>query len=126
MFSSFRESYFFSAVGSSVRIYSASTGKVVSTLSPSQSESSSSRQRKANHGSHTDKVTSVILNPANQFQVITASLDGCIKIWDFLEAVLLRTIATGSPISHMCAHEQIDGHVFVATKSEKNSDQSAS
>lgn len=64
---------------------------------------------------HTDIVTSVILSPVNPYQLITASLDGCIKIWDYLEASLLSTIAIGKPISHMCAHANFEGQVFVAT-----------
>ncbi|KAI5124094.1 hypothetical protein M0805_000908 [Coniferiporia weirii] len=112
--------YFFSVVGTAVRIYSVATGKVISTLSSSSTGSSASRI--ANGEGHTDAITSAILNPENPFQLLTASLDGDIKIWDFLDAVLLQTIRIGKPISHMCAHEKFKGQVFIAvlTKLKKN------
>ncbi|KAL5495084.1 NAN1_2 [Sanghuangporus weigelae] len=104
--------YFFSIVGSSVRIYSVASGKVVSTLSSSSIGSSASRV--AIGEGHSDVITSAILNPADPFQLLTASLDGDIKIWNFLDAVLLDTIHIGDPISNMCAHEKFKGQVFVA------------
>lgn len=114
-----KPSYFFSIAGTVVRIYSAVTGKVVSTLSSSATGSSVSRI--ANGEGHSDTVTAAILNPENAFQLITASLDGCIKVWNFLDAVLLETIHVGKPISHMCAHGRYAGSVFVAilTKMKK-------
>jgi NET1-associated nuclear protein 1 (U3 small nucleolar RNA-associated protein 17) len=50
---------------------------------------------------------------------MTASLDGRIKIWDYLEAALLSTIEVGEPITHMCAHQNVLDYVFVATSSQK-------
>ena len=95
-----------------MRIYSVKTGRVVSTLSSSSIGSSDSR---INSGEgHSDLITAAILNPENPFQLITASLDGNIKVWDFLDAELLQTIHIGSPISHMCAHDRFKGQVFIA------------
>lgn len=54
---------------------------------------------------------------------MTASLDGRIKVWDYLEAALLSTIEIGEPITHMCAHEHVLGHVFVATSPQKKNGQ---
>ncbi|KAI9460514.1 WD40 repeat-like protein [Lactarius psammicola] len=96
-------SYFFSIVGSSVRIYSTTTGLVVSTLSA-----------KRDIGSHTDTITSAILNPHNAYQLITGSLDGHVKVWDFLDGVLLQTIGVGNPVRHIAAHEQWKDFLFVA------------
>ncbi|PCH33944.1 WD40 repeat-like protein [Wolfiporia cocos MD-104 SS10] len=99
--------YFFSVVGASVKIYSAGTGQVVSTLEdhvPDFGRSSGS--------SHA--VTSVILSPHNPFQLITGSLDGHIRIWDFLDAELLQTIDVTLPVSLVAAHENFKDHVFVA------------
>ncbi|KDQ63260.1 hypothetical protein JAAARDRAFT_29279 [Jaapia argillacea MUCL 33604] len=105
-------SYFFSIVGSSIKVYSVATGQVVSTLSASFSGSSACRSPESD--GHTDLITSAILSPHNPFQLITGSLDGCIKIWDFLDAVLLQTIDIAQPILHLCAHEKFKEHVFVA------------
>ncbi|TDL28123.1 WD40 repeat-like protein [Rickenella mellea] len=108
--------YFFSIVGPSVKIYSTVTGKVVSTISPSSSGSSASRSS-CGQG-HTDLVTAAILHPQNPFQLLTASLDGFVKIWDFLDAVLLQSIDVGMPISHMCANNKLLGHVFLSVQSK--------
>lgn len=90
----------------------------MSTLSPSSSGSSASRL--SDGDGHTDLITAAILNPQNPFQLLTASLDGIIKVWDFLDAVLLQTIDFGVPISHMCAHERYKGHVFVAAATQNS------
>lgn len=96
-------SHFFSIVGERIKIHSTSSGKVVSTLPGPQDDG------------HKDIITSAILSAHNAFQLITASLDGTLKIWDFLEGVLLLTINLDQPIHHVCAHEKIKDYVFVAT-----------
>ena len=68
----------------------------------------------ASQGYEGKDINAAIINPVNPYQLLTASLDGDIKIWDYLEAVLLQTIRIGHPISHMCAHEKFKGHVFIA------------
>lgn len=66
-----------------------------------------------------DLLTSVILNPHNAFQIITGSLDGCLRVWDFLEAALLKTIDTAQPILHVCAHDKFKDAIFVAASRPK-------
>lgn len=105
-------SHFFSIVGSAIKIHSATSGKIISTLPGSQDQG------------HTDMITSAVLSPQNAFQLITASLDGTIKIWDFLEGVLLRTIGLDQPIHHVCTHEKIKDHLFVAAVKNKKSQSS--
>ncbi|KAF8560049.1 WD40 repeat-like protein [Imleria badia] len=102
-------SHFFSIVGTAIKIHSSTSGKIVSTLPGSQDEG------------HSDIITSAVLNPQNAFQLITASLDGTIKIWDFLEGVLLRTVGIDQPIHHVCTHEKIKDHLFVAAVKNKKS-----
>ncbi|KAF8167608.1 quinon protein alcohol dehydrogenase-like superfamily [Crassisporium funariophilum] len=98
-------SYFFALVGSSVKIYSTTSGLVVSTLTaPTSSDGRVS----------SDMLTSAIINPHNAFQLITGSLDGRLIIWDFVNATLLQIIEVGQPIHYICAHEQFKGYVFVA------------
>ena len=97
-------------MGSSVKIYSSTTGQVVSTLSASPRSASSSEGA----AGHSDVITSALLNPQNIFQLITGSLDGCIKVWDFLDAVLLQTIDLGQPIYHLAAHKKIKDYLFVS------------
>ncbi|KAG1864735.1 WD40-repeat-containing domain protein [Suillus subalutaceus] len=100
-------SHFFSIVGERIKIHSTSSGKVVSTLPRPQDDG------------HQDIITSAILSAHNSFQLITASLDGTIKVWDFLEGILLHTINLEQPIHHVCGHEKIKDYVFVATAKTK-------
>lgn len=100
-------SHFFSIVAERIKIHSTSSGKVVSTLPGPQDDG------------HKDIITSAILSAQNSFQLITASLDGTLKIWDFLEGILLLTINLEQPIHHVCAHKKIKDHVFVATAKAK-------
>ena len=109
--STFPSRYFFSLVGSSVKIHASSTGHVVSTLSVAAFGSSMSRS----DSGHTAKITSALLNPHNQFQLITASLDGCIKFWDYLDGTLLQTIRLPQPIFMIAAHGKVKDHIFVVT-----------
>lgn len=71
--------------------------------------------------SHTAPITGIAINPSNSFQLLTSSLDGTIKVWDYLDAILLRTIDVGFPISHMIAHSSLKGSVYVALKKPKSS-----
>ncbi|KAG2350792.1 WD40 repeat-like protein [Suillus weaverae] len=100
-------SHFFSIVGERIKIHSTLSGKVVSTLPGPQDDG------------HQDIITSAILGAHNAFQLITASLDGTIKVWDFLEGKLLHTINLEQPIHHVCGHEKIKDYVFVATAKAK-------
>ena len=114
-------SFFFVVASSSVKIHSRVTGQLVSTLSLAATTSShttwSGRQVSE---SHTAAITGLALNPANALQLLTCSLDGTIKVWDYLDAVLLKTIDLGFPVSHMVAHASIKGSVYVALRKPKN------
>jgi len=102
-------SYFFIAISNSVKIYSTSTGQIVSTLSGRTTAGEAGVST-----GHSDKITALSLDPESPFQLITASLDGTLKIWDLLEATLLRTIQVGLPITHLCLHTAHPGCAFIA------------
>lgn len=109
-------SYFFSLVGSQVKIHSVATGQVVSILTsspPSTTETSP------------DSLTSAIINPHNAFQLITGSLDGRAMIWDFINATLLQTIDIGQPIHYICAHKEFKDTIFVAASRPTKKDNNA-
>lgn len=93
-----------------MQIYSSTAGQVVSTLSHSESDTANASQ---GH-SVPDAITCAILSPHNAFQLITGSSEGCIRLWNFMDAVLLRTIDIGRPIMHIAAHELYADHVFVS------------
>ncbi|OAQ26127.1 WD40 repeat-like protein [Linnemannia elongata AG-77] len=98
--------YFFSCNAKTIRIISVETGQVVRILSASTEE-----------GGHADTVTCVMLNPKNSLQLYSASLDGTIKLWDFNDAILLKTFEVGTPITHMAMHEGAPSDVYlVVTK----------
>lgn len=59
-------------------------------------------------------ITGLIMNPSNQFQLLVSSLDGCIRVWDYLDAVLLQTINVSHPATHICAHKSLKDVVFVS------------
>ncbi|KAF9086715.1 hypothetical protein BGX23_008634 [Mortierella sp. AD031] len=102
--------YFFSCNGKSIRIISVETGQVVRMLSTSVEE-----------GGHSNTVTCVMLNPKNSLQLYSASLDGTIKLWDFNDAILLRTFEIGAPITNMVMHESFpnDVYIVISKKSTK-------
>ncbi|EJD52221.1 WD40 repeat-like protein [Auricularia subglabra TFB-10046 SS5] len=113
--------YFFTVVSSTVKVYSVATGQVVSTLSASSNGPSSSTTPSTDSG-HRRAITSIILHPSNPLQLVTASLDGSIKIWDFLDALLLDTIELNKPVTHMCADTSQPDSVFVASTPKSKKD----
>lgn len=107
----------------SIRVYSAETGEILSTLSSTSAKGSSSRVPKSE--GHSDVITAIVINPENPFQLLSASLDGTIKIWDYLDASLIQTIHVGRPISQMCVHEKFKGHAFVAVLTKPGNGQAS-
>ena len=101
--------YFFAVSKTSVRIYSRTTGQVVSTLS-------------SGPGSHFAAITAIMIHPANPLQLLTASLDGRVKVWDFLDGVLLSSFDLQLPISGMAAHASSPNTVFVLLKKFRHRD----
>lgn len=61
-----------------------------------------------------------MIHPHNPLQMITASLDGTIKVWDYLDAVILKNIDVGYPITHLAAHPTIKDYLFVAVSKPKH------
>ncbi|EKM61312.1 uncharacterized protein PHACADRAFT_180447 [Phanerochaete carnosa HHB-10118-sp] len=102
-------SYFFTASGSTVKIHSASSGQVISTLT-----SVNSASKPSSATGYGEAVTSMVLSPHNPFQLLTASMDGCVRLWDFVDAVLLQTIEVSRPILQIAAHERYKNEVCIA------------
>uniref|UniRef100_A0A4W4HH52 WD repeat-containing protein 75 second beta-propeller domain-containing protein n=1 Tax=Electrophorus electricus TaxID=8005 RepID=A0A4W4HH52_ELEEL len=61
------------ASGDSVKVFSTRTEECVHVL----------------HG-HANQVTGVALNPANHLQVYSCSLDGTVRLWDFIDGILIK------------------------------------
>lgn len=103
-------SYCFIASGSAVKIYSVRTTQLMSTLSirpyTSSSTSPSSLQRAT--------VSAVLLSPSNPRQLVVASTDGKVRLWDYLEGRLLRTLEMGAPVVHATANANLPDQLYVA------------
>lgn len=46
-----------------------------------------------------NQITSLFINPVNALQVVTTSLDGHVRVWDYLEGKVLYSADMGGPIS---------------------------
>ncbi|GAA5944106.1 Nan1p [Sporobolomyces koalae] len=95
--------YCFVASGSQVKVYASATTELLSTLS---NRSSPSLLR--------GKVSAVLLHPSNPRQLVVGSTDGIVRVWDYLEGKLLRTLDCQSPITHATGHPSLPDQLFVA------------
>ncbi|KAI9204433.1 WD40-repeat-containing domain protein [Polychytrium aggregatum] len=89
--------YLFCATESTIKIFSVATGHAVRSIV-----------------GHTDTVTATFLNPENHLQLYSGSLDGTIRLWDFNDAILLKSWNIGEPIQHMCVSKAEPSFLFVA------------
>ncbi|XP_056390235.1 WD repeat-containing protein 75 isoform X2 [Hyla sarda] len=48
--------------------------------------------------SHRDLVTGIELNPNNLLQLYSCSLDGTVKLWDFIDGILIKTFVVGKKV----------------------------
>ncbi|XP_016305422.1 WD repeat-containing protein 75 [Sinocyclocheilus anshuiensis] len=71
---------------------------------------------------HTNQVTGIALNPANHLQVYSCSADGTVKLWDFIDGILIKTFIIGYPLFAIYVSEKHEGvlflHVSMATDSK--------
>ena len=90
--------YLLCCSGNVVKVFSCKTGAQVRMLE-----------------GHTDQVTAVAHNPANILQACSASLDGCIMLWDIDGALMLRCFCLGLPIAAMAIDSTMPTDAFVLT-----------
>uniref|UniRef100_A0A8C1YD21 WD repeat domain 75 n=1 Tax=Cyprinus carpio TaxID=7962 RepID=A0A8C1YD21_CYPCA len=62
---------------------------------------------------HTNQVTGIALNPANHLQVYSCSADGTVKLWDFIDGILIKTFIIGYPLFAIYVSEKHEGIVFL-------------
>ncbi|KAM8933688.1 WD repeat-containing protein 75 [Pelodytes ibericus] len=70
--------YLLSVSGDFIKLYSTSTEECIHVLQ-----------------GHKDLVTGIGLNPKNHLQLYSCSLDGTIKLWDFVDGILIKTFLIG-------------------------------
>ncbi|WFD20060.1 NET1-associated nuclear protein 1 [Malassezia caprae] len=98
-------SYMFLVQDTTVLIVSRLTNRVVTTLS---GESTPEDQR------HTAPITGMELSSFNPLQLITTSLDGTMKTWDYLDSELHDNVQVGHAVVSMSASMQWKNRLFVA------------
>lgn len=59
-------------------------------------------------------VSAVLLSPSNPRQLVVAATDGKVRLWDYLEGRLLRTLELGAPVLHATANAALPDQLFVA------------
>lgn len=62
---------------------------------------------------HTKQVTGIALNPANHLQVYSCSADGTVKLWDFIDGILIKTFVFGYPLFSLCVSQKHEGVIFL-------------
>jgi WD40 repeat protein len=72
----------FCATGSQIRMFTVSDFKLERVFST------------IDQCGHTQQITKLLLNPFNHFQLYSTSMDGMVKLWDFMDGVLLKVLPT--------------------------------
>ena len=98
-------SYVFLVQETSVLIVSRATNRVVAILS---GDSTDEEHR------HTAPITDMLLSPFNPLQLLTCSLDGTVKTWDYLDSELHDNVHVGHAIVGMTASVHWKQRLFVA------------
>ncbi|KAL8290144.1 hypothetical protein RQP46_003083 [Phenoliferia psychrophenolica] len=107
--------YCFIAAGATVKIYTVANAQLLSTLTLTPPpQASDAAVTAADSPKRRTKVSCLIINPDNPLQLIVGGLDGLLRLWDYREGTLLRTLDLGDPIQHLCAHASLPNQVFVA------------
>ncbi|XP_054828300.1 WD repeat-containing protein 75 [Eublepharis macularius] len=88
--------YLLCASGDYVKVYSTATEECLHVLQ-----------------GHSNLVTGVQLNPQNHLQLYSWSLDGAIKLWDFLDGILIKTFVVGPKLFAFYAVASFEGSAFV-------------
>eukprot|EP00123_Amoebidium_parasiticum_P010104 comp19891_c0_seq1/m.24091 comp19891_c0_seq1/g.24091 ORF comp19891_c0_seq1/g.24091 comp19891_c0_seq1/m.24091 type:complete len:873 (-) comp19891_c0_seq1:315-2933(-) len=95
--------FFFLCTGTQVRVHSRATGECVRKLL-----------------GHTATVTGVALNPANSLQVYSFGVDGTVRLWDYVDGILLRTLEVGLSIQYLSVLPQHPDQAMVLTESSSS------
>ncbi|GAA5909791.1 hypothetical protein JCM8208_005460 [Rhodotorula glutinis] len=120
-------SYAFIASGAAVKVYSVASTQLMSTLSiRPYSSSSSSASTNEPAALRRATVSAVLLSPSNPRQLVVAATDGKVRLWDYLDGALLRTLDLGAPILHATANPNLADHLFVALGTNSTLDAEAS
>ncbi|KAM5326706.1 WD repeat-containing protein 75 [Glossophaga mutica] len=94
--------YIFCVSGDFIKVYSTATEECVHILQ-----------------GHRNLVTGIQLNPNNHLQLYSCSFDGTIKLWDYIDGILIKTFTVGHKLHAFFTHAHAEDSVFVIIKKEK-------
>ncbi|CAD6927985.1 unnamed protein product [Tilletia controversa] len=125
------ERYYFQPTAHDIRILSRHTGATISTLTPPPLPQALSDNTIP---AASQSITALALHPANPLQLLSASPNGSICVWDYLDAALLRIFFLPLPssslstevITHLVASEHHPNWAFVCARRPKRSSSSSS
>ncbi|ETE65502.1 WD repeat-containing protein 75, partial [Ophiophagus hannah] len=71
---------------------------------------------------HSNLVTGIQLNPQNHLQLYSWSLDGTIKLWDFMDGILIKTFVVGSKLFAFYTLASSENSAFIIISKHEKSD----
>ncbi|KAG9349178.1 hypothetical protein JZ751_029502 [Albula glossodonta] len=74
---------------------------------------------------HTDLVTGIAFNPINHLQVYSCSVDGTVRLWDYTDGILIKTLFTGHKIIALYVSKKHEGIIFVTVPMASKTDSEA-
>ncbi|CAO2616266.1 WD repeat-containing protein 75 [Lemmus lemmus] len=94
--------YIFCVSGDFIKVYSSTTEECVHIL----------------HG-HKNLVSGILLNPNNHLQLYSCSFDGTIKLWDYLDGILIKTFTVGPKLHALFIPPHAEDSVFLTILKEE-------
>ncbi|ERE82896.1 WD repeat-containing protein 75 [Cricetulus griseus] len=94
--------YIFCVSGDFVKVYSSATEECVHVL----------------HG-HENVVSGILLNPNNHLQLFSCSFDGTIKLWDYLDGILIKTFIIGPKLHALFIPTRAEDSIFLTISKEE-------
>ncbi|XP_041524337.1 WD repeat-containing protein 75-like [Microtus oregoni] len=93
--------YIFCVSGDFIKVYSSTTEECVHVL----------------HG-HKNLVSGILLNPNNHLQLYSCSFDGTVKLWDYLDGILIKTFTVGPKLHALYIPPNAEDSVFLTILKE--------
>ncbi|KAM4698059.1 WD repeat-containing protein 75 [Rhinophrynus dorsalis] len=94
--------YLLCVSGDFIKVYSTSTEECIHALQ-----------------GHRGLVTGIELNPNNHLQLYSCSLDGTIKLWDFIDGILIKTYVLGCKLLSLYTSSAEDSVYAITPKNNK-------
>ncbi|RKP27953.1 WD40-repeat-containing domain protein [Syncephalis pseudoplumigaleata] len=95
-----------------VRFYSVATGQAIRSVP------------KWPQDSHRKPLTAALISEASPHQLITSSLDGRVKVWNYEEQTLEKTFVFGEPVYGICLCPKRPNEMLVLTVNQKTGESS--